>query len=133
MKVKFSRCTSSNLANVPQVDGQLIYIKDLDRIYMDVGNDRKLVSELITVANIQNVSTPVKTKVYYDEATDKLYKSINANWIPVSGVKSNEVLTLDNLTEFTPTNNYQPATKQYVDIQVGNINTILDSINGEVV
>ena len=28
MKVKFSRCTSSNLANVPQVDGQLIYIKD---------------------------------------------------------------------------------------------------------
>lgn len=42
-------------------------------------------------------------------------------------------LTTNNHTAYTPTNNYHPATKKYVDDAVGNIGTILDSINGEVV
>lgn len=88
MKVKFSRCTSSNLANVPRVDGQLIYVKDTQEVYMDVGNTRN---------NISNF------------------------------------LKKDNTIPFIPTADYQPSTKKYVDDQVGSINTLLDSINGEVV
>lgn len=43
------------------------------------------------------------------------------------------VLTKDNTTEYTPTNDYNPATKKYIDDIVGPINTTLDEINGEVV
>lgn len=88
MKVKFSRCTSSNLANVPRVDGQLIYVKDTQEVYMDVGNTRNNISDF---------------------------------------------LKKDNTTNYVPVNPYNPATKKYVDDQVGSINTLLDSINGEVV
>ena len=42
-------------------------------------------------------------------------------------------LTSRNYVAYTPTGNYDPATKKYVDDTVGNIGTILDSINGEVV
>jgi len=70
MKVKFSRCNSNNLTNVPQVDGQLIYVKDTNEVYMDVGETRNNITDFIS-----------KT----------------------------------NTTAFTPTQDYHPATKKYVD------------------
>ena len=39
-----------------------------------------------------------------------------------------KVLTKTNTTAFTPTADYHPATKKYVDDQVGNINTILATL-----
>lgn len=47
MKVKFSRCTSSNLANVPKVDGQLIYTTDTGEVYLDVGNTRNIMANAL--------------------------------------------------------------------------------------
>lgn len=37
------------------------------------------------------------------------------------------------VTNYTPTYDYHPATKKYVDDTVGNISNILDNINGEVI
>lgn len=85
MKVKFSRCNSNSLANVPQVDGQLIYVKDTSEVYMDVGNNRNKLSDVIEVADITNVQNPVISKIYYDEATESLYKYVNNNWKNLSG------------------------------------------------
>lgn len=244
MKVKFSRCTSSNLANVPKVDGQLVYTKDTGEVYLDTGNVRNKISDVVEVADIQNVQSPLVSKIYYDEATEKLYKAEIENntvsWINLSGeeqvpqiffwsggntaqdlalwdsiveanrtqivavvwndanygniiyitqninelnpntiyanafaysptivkeasittykiplvqlqiIKSNGhvstvrastgvrivpfLSTLGNYeTPFIPTQAGQPASKQYVDNVVGNINTLLDTINGEVV
>lgn len=114
MKVKFSRCTSSNLANVPKVDGQLIYTKDTAEVYLDVGNNRNKVSDIVIVADKTNISTPVISKLYYETSTDTLFKAKMENntvvWVNITG-----------------------ATIDYVDTKIGNINTILDSINGEVV
>lgn len=45
----------------------------------------------------------------------------------------NEVLKTDNTNEYTPTGNYNPATKLYVDEKYGDIASVLDLINGEVV
>ena len=39
------------------------------------------------------------------------------------------VLTKTNTTEFTPTSDYHPATKKYVDNLVGDIETVLQTIN----
>lgn len=43
-------------------------------------------------------------------------------------VLTNEVLTKTNTMSYTPTANYHPATKKYVDDQVGNINTVLATL-----
>lgn len=80
MKVKFSRCNSNSLTNVPQVDGQLIYVKDTNEVYMDVGNNRNKISDVIEVADITNVQNPIISKIYYDEATENLYKYIDNEW-----------------------------------------------------
>ena len=39
------------------------------------------------------------------------------------------VLIKTNTTEFIPTSDYHPATKKYVDDLVGNIETVLQTIN----
>lgn len=95
MKVKFSRCISSNLANVPQVDGQLIYVKDTSEVYMDVGNSRNKLSDVIEVADITNIQNPIISKIYYDEATENLYKYIDNEWKSLGGSSSPQVFYWD--------------------------------------
>lgn len=41
------------------------------------------------------------------------------------------LLYINNEKEYTPGGDYNPATKKYVDDIVGDINSILDTINGE--
>lgn len=43
-------------------------------------------------------------------------------------VYKDSVLTKTNTSSYTPTANYHPATKKYVDDQVGNINTVLATL-----
>lgn len=123
MKVKFSRCTSSNLAEVPQVDGQLIYTKDTNEVYLDVGNNRNKISDVIMVANKSGVVAPVLNKLYYETSTDTLFKAKVENnttvWIDITGATVEYVdtnfLKKNNTTVYTPTQDYHPATKKYVD------------------
>lgn len=51
---------------------------------------------------------------------------------PTGGIipYTTNVLMKDNTTAFTPTSNYHPATKKYVDDIVGDIETALDAILG---
>lgn len=48
-----------------------------------------------------------------------------ANNTLASSVK---ILTVNNSTVYTPTQDYHPATKKYVDDTVGNIATVLENI-----
>lgn len=58
---------------------------------------------------------------------------INQNFANLNADKAEKtnVLAKDNTTAFTPTADYHPATKKYVDDQIGYIAEILDEINGE--
>ena len=56
--------------------------------------------------------------------TDKSHYS----FILSNFVEKYNVLTKTNTTSYTPTSDYNPATKKYVDDQVGNINTILATL-----
>ena len=95
MKVKFSRCNSNSLANVPQVDGQLIYVKDTSEVYMDVGNNRNKLSDVIEVADITNIQNPIISKIYYDEATENLYKYIDNEWKSLGGSATPQIYFWD--------------------------------------
>ena len=107
MKVKFSRCTSSNLANVPQVDGQLIYTKDTGEVYLDVGSVRNKISDVQEADNILNIASPIINKLYYDKNTDTLNKAKlvdgQVNWINLTGASieyvNNEVQGAKDYTD----------------------------------
>lgn len=57
--------------------------------------------------------------------TDNTFEPESIYW---DGITSVSFLSVDNMWNYTPTNNYNPATKKYVDDQVGNINTVLATL-----
>lgn len=63
-----------------------------------------------------------------------LYKKDNNETVRVDGAGSSnggctDCLPKTNTLPFTPTDDYNPATKKYVDDLVGDISEILDEIN----
>ena len=136
MKVKFSRCNSNSLTNVPQVDGQLIYVKDTNEVYMDVGNNRNKISDVIEVADITNVQNPIISKIYYDEATENLYKYIDNEWKSLGGNVTPQIYFWDNtetqeeIVEFW--NTVVNATKNTQVIVYNNVSNSNSSYSGYV-
>ena len=54
------------------------------------------------------------------------YSATRSNGVYIC--EKDDVLTKTNTTSYTPTGDYNPATKKYVDDQVGNINTVLATL-----
>ena len=75
MKVKFSRCNSSDLASLPLVDGQLTYVKDTGENYLDVGATRNKISDIVFLDNdeaLEQIENPLSSKFYYVKRSKKL-------------------------------------------------------------
>lgn len=64
---------------------------------------------------VEKIAGPFKTTAYFN----------NNSWEGNSGTT---ILCSENTMVYTPTSDYNPATKKYVDDQVGNINTILATL-----
>jgi hypothetical protein len=62
------------------------------------------------VASYNEISTPLMTEAPSD---GNVYGRKNKNWVEVP--EKSDVLTKDNTTAYTPTQNYHPATKKYAD------------------
>jgi hypothetical protein len=60
-------------------------------------------------------SSRIATYRYYDHSTKKWYPEVNANAYSVTALTTSSGLSKTNTTEYTPTENYNPATKKYVD------------------
>lgn len=114
-KVTFYRTASVDLASLERVNGQLIFTTDTNECFVDTATARLKISDVRNVVDINNVLTPDPTKLYYDETSTKLYRRVGNSWIDLTGVRESDVLTLTNTTAYTPTQNYHPATKKYVD------------------
>ena len=75
MKVKFSRCNSSDLASLPLVDGQLTYVKDTGDNYLDVGTTRNKITDIVFLDNdeaLEQIKNPLSSKFYYVKSSKKL-------------------------------------------------------------
>ena len=68
MKVKFSRCQSNSLTDVPIIDGQLIFVKDNGECYLDVGSQRVRSEDKILIENVTSLETLIDT---YKESIDE--------------------------------------------------------------
>lgn len=135
MKVKFSRCNSNNLTNVPQVDGQLTFVKDTQEVYMDVGNNRSKVTDIIflnTLQDLNGIQTYLPNKLYYVNETNKLYH-YNSTSQNIDEVKTTaEETTYDNTESGMEAETVQDAIDE-INGKIGSIDEALDALNGEVI
>lgn len=136
MKVQFSRCTSSNLNNVPVIDGQIVFVKDTNEQYLDTDSARSKITDLVFVPDLEKlykISNPLSNKLYYVVAENLIEFYCNGKWQAINYVNIENILTKDNETPYTPTKDYHPATKKYVDDAVKNtsINTFTKSFTDD--
>ena len=68
MKVKFSRCQSNSLTDVPIIDGQLIFVKDNGECYLDVGSQRVRIEDKVLIEKVTSLETLIDT---YKESIDE--------------------------------------------------------------
>jgi len=142
MKVKFSRCNSNSLTNVPQVDGQMTFVKDTQEVYMDVGNNRTKVTDIIfinTLSEANGLSNYLTNKLYYVNETNRLYH-YNTTSQQLEEVKMTaEETVYDNTESGMEADTVQGAIDEVntkveeVNEKIGTLSTALDTLNGEVI
>ena len=118
MRVQFSRCTSSNLGSIPQSNGQIIFVKDTNEQYIDTNYGRNKITDIVLVSSpeeLRNIRNPIPGKLYYDVTNNAIKFYCNNTWQTIISVDMENILTKDNTTPYTPTQDYHPATKKYVD------------------
>ena len=140
MKVIHSRVNKNKLDTVPVTDGQIIYVKDTHELYFDVDNTRTKATDIIfvdTVVERDAIVAPFQNKVYCVLENNKLCRYDGTNWVDLGGdVTKNYVDTnfikKDNTTAFTPTDDYNPSTKKYVDDSISSFTPLQSFPEGTV-
>lgn len=135
--VKFSRCNSSSLANVSQSDGQLIFVKDTQDVYLDNGNERSKITDIIfleTLEELNGLQNPQTKKLYYVAEDNALHRFSGEAWTPIKATAqetsfNNEETTLEATTVQEAVQEVDTKVIE-VEKQVGDISTLLDKING---
>lgn len=112
------------VANIPEESGmKLVYIPVMAMATYTDANNANFMMAIITETTFQLVvtvtdgiatqSSQVLNHIYEAPSDSNAYGRKNKDWVEVP--EKSDVLTKDNETEFTPTQDYQPATKKYVD------------------
>ena len=135
--VKFSRCNSKSLADVPKSDGQIVFVKDTHDAYLDNGNERTKITDIIFLDTLEELNTlpaPLTNKLYYVAEDNALHKFSGTAWTPIKAtaqetVFNNEETTLEATTVQEAVQEVDTKVVE-VEKQVGDISNLLDKING---
>lgn len=112
------------VANIPEESGmKLVYIPIMAMATYTDANNANLMIAIITQTTFQLVvtvtdgvathSSQVLNHIYEAPSNGNAYGRKNKDWVEVP--EKSDVLTKGNETEYTPTQDYHPATKKYVD------------------
>lgn len=119
------------VANIPEESGmKIVYIPAMAMATYTDANNANLMIAIITQTTFQlgitvtdgvaTHSSQVLYNIYEAPSNGNAYGRKNKDWVEVP--EKSDVLTKDNETEFTPTQDYHPATKKYVDDKVYVVN-----------
>lgn len=119
------------VANIPEESGmKVVYIPVMAMATYTDANNANLMIAIITQTTFQlgitvtdgvaTHSSQVLYNIYEAPSNGNAYGRKNKDWVEVP--EKSDVLTKDNETEFTPTQDYHPATKKYVDDKVYVVN-----------
>lgn len=112
------------VANIPEESGmKIVYIPAMAMATYTDANNANLMIAIITQTTFQlgitvtdgvaTQSSQVLYHIYEAPSNSNAYGRKNKDWVEVP--EKSDVLTKDNETEYTPTQDYHPATKKYVD------------------
>lgn len=112
------------VANIPEESGmKLVYIPVMAMATYTDANNANFMMAIITETTFQLVvtvtdgvatqSSQVLNHIYEAPSNSNAYGRKNKDWVEVP--EKSDVLTKTNTSSFTPTGDYQPATKKYVD------------------
>lgn len=112
------------VANIPEESGmKLVYIPVMAMATYTDANNANFMMAIITETTFQLVvtvtdgiatqSSQVLNHIYEAPSDSNAYGRKNKDWVEVP--EKSDVLTKDNTTAYTPTQNYHPATKKYAD------------------
>ena len=112
------------VANIPEESGmKLVYIPVMAMATYTDANNANFMMAIITQTTFQlgitvtdgvaTQSSQVLNHIYEAPSDGNVYGRKNKDWVEVP--EKSDVLTKNNETEYTPTGDYQPATKKYVD------------------
>lgn len=112
------------VANIPEESGmKLVYIPVMAMATYTDANNANFMMAIITETTFQLVvtvtdgiatkSSQVLNHIYEAPSDDNAYGRKNKGWVEVP--EKSDVLTKTNTSPFTPTGDYHPATKKYVD------------------
>lgn len=112
------------VANIPEGSGmKLVYIPVMAMATYTDANNANFMMAIITETTFQLAvtvtdgvathSSQVLNHIYEAPSNGNAYGRKNKDWVEVP--EKSDVLTKDNETEYTPTQDYHPATKKYVD------------------
>lgn len=118
IQVSTVKVSEANLSEVPIKDGQIIYIKDHGKLYVDIDTDRIAVSNFVAVPDITSGTFTKSTgKLYYGALQNNLYTydAEEDQFNKVTSFNASEVT-------FTPTG----------DVTSDNVQAAIVEINGKV-
>ena len=112
------------VANIPEESGmKIVYIPAMAMATYTDANNANLMIAIITQTTFQlgitvtdgvaTQSSQVLYHIYEAPSNSNAYGRKNKDWVEVP--EKSDVLTKGNETEYTPTQDYHPATKKYVD------------------
>lgn len=112
------------VANIPEESGmKIVYIPAMAMATYTDANNANLMIAIITQTTFQlgitvtdgvaTHSSQVLYNIYEAPSNGNAYGRKNGDWVKVP--EKSDVLTKGNETEYTPTQDYHPATKKYVD------------------
>lgn len=112
------------VANIPEESGmKIVYIPAMAMATYTDANNANLMMAIITQTTFQlgitvtdgvaTQSSQVLNHIYEAPSNGNAYGRKNGDWVKVP--EKSDVLTKGNETEYTPTQDYHPATKKYVD------------------
>ena len=110
MKVKFSRTTSTNLATVPLINGQLTFVQDTGENYIDHGEEpntvRVKLSDILFIIDLterDSIATPLLKKLYFIMSENQLHRYDGSDWQIVGGAGGGGVVDVIMHSVFTGT------------------------------
>ncbi len=103
-KFRFSviSTTSSRLSDLPISDGQLIFVKDIQRIAMDSRGSRIFYNQIITLdteSDRTSLESPVENGFYFVIGTAVMWHYSDSTWNQISGTPQNVIFIGTELPE----------------------------------
>ena len=78
MNINFIKISSENVAGYPIINGQILFTKDTDEFFLDLGDSRNKITDVVSVTSLPSIGAP--NKLYCQFSDNAIYKWDGTKW-----------------------------------------------------